>query len=192
MVPWEGREPFQTRQGNRLSCRYQEGRRGSEDVVPGPSVFPSRETGMSGKFWGSHEGCQVPFRTSGRNLGLPLRRCSGQGPHIAKTLEPRCFPQVAPGCSSYDGDFRLPLGLALGSPIFHSRCRGKAGGCARVTAGPKRPHLAGCPGPNTPLKGRQGPQGYIADSPGESGLASRASQGLRSPLNSRRRSLGAH
>ena len=26
-------------QGNRLSCRDQEGRRGSEEAVPGPSVF---------------------------------------------------------------------------------------------------------------------------------------------------------
>ena len=33
--------PFQTTQGNRLSSRDQEGRRGSEEAVPGPSVFPS-------------------------------------------------------------------------------------------------------------------------------------------------------
>ena len=33
--------PFQTTQGTRLSCRDQEGRRGSDEVVPGPSVFPS-------------------------------------------------------------------------------------------------------------------------------------------------------
>ena len=39
--------PFQTTQGNRLSCRDQEGRRGSDEVVPGPSVFPSREPGFS-------------------------------------------------------------------------------------------------------------------------------------------------
>ena len=43
--------PFQTTQGNRLSCRDQEGRRGSEEAVPGPSVFPSREPGVSGNFW---------------------------------------------------------------------------------------------------------------------------------------------
>ena len=36
------------------------------------------------------------------------------------------------------------LGLGLG-------LRGKAGGGARVTAGPKRPHLSVCPGPNFPL-----------------------------------------
>ena len=47
--------PFQTTQGNRHSCRHQEGRRGSDEVVSGPSVFPSRELGVSGKFWGSHE-----------------------------------------------------------------------------------------------------------------------------------------
>ena len=34
--------------------------------------------------------------------------------------------------------------------------RGKAGGFARVTAGPKRPHLGLCPGPNVTLQGRQG------------------------------------
>ena len=74
----------------------------------------------------------------------------------------------------------LPLGL-----------RGKAGGCARVTAGPKRPHLGVCPGPNIPLQGRQGSRGCIPGSPGESGLASRGSKGLRSPLEPRRGSLGA-
>ena len=47
--------PFQTTQGNRLSCRDQEGRRGSDEVVPGPSVFPSRGPGVSGNFW-----CHMP------------------------------------------------------------------------------------------------------------------------------------
>ena len=44
--------PFQTMRGNRLSCRDQEGRRGSEEAVPGHSVFPLREPGVSGNFWG--------------------------------------------------------------------------------------------------------------------------------------------
>ena len=42
-----------------------------------------------------------------------------------------------------------------------------------------------------PLQGRQGSRGCIPGSPGESGLVSRGSQGLRSPLESRRGSLGA-
>ena len=60
-------------------------------------------------------------------MGLPLRRCSGQGSHLAKTLEPRVFSRVAPGFSSDDGDYRLPPLLALGSPVFHSSGEGKLG-----------------------------------------------------------------
>ena len=33
---WKAGNPFQTTQWNRLSCRDQEGRRGSEEAVPGP------------------------------------------------------------------------------------------------------------------------------------------------------------
>ena len=50
--PWKVGKAFQTKQVNRPYCRDQEGRRGSDEVVPGTSVFPSRETGMSGSFWG--------------------------------------------------------------------------------------------------------------------------------------------
>ena len=94
--------PFQTTQGNRHSCRDQEARRGSDEAVPGPSVFPSREPGVLGNFWVSQEGYQGPFRTSGRNRGLPLRRRHGQGPHLAKRWEARCFSRVAAGFSCYD------------------------------------------------------------------------------------------
>ena len=34
---------------------------------------------------------------------------------------------IAAGFSSYDGDLSVPLGLALGSPIFPSGCEGKLG-----------------------------------------------------------------
>ena len=60
-------------------------------------------------------------------MGLPLRRRRGQGPHLAKTLEPRGFSRVALAFSSYVGEFRLPLLLAQGSPIFHSSCEGELG-----------------------------------------------------------------
>ena len=82
---------------------------------------------MSGNFWGSHERCQVLFRPSGRKLGLSLRRQSGQEAHLAKRWEPRGFSRVAAAFSSYDGALSLPLGLALGSPIFPSGCEGKLG-----------------------------------------------------------------
>ena len=61
----------------------------SDEVVPGPSVFHSREPGVSGNFRGRIKGA-----TSGRNMGLPWRRCSGQGPHPVKTLEPHLFSRV--------------------------------------------------------------------------------------------------
>ena len=83
----------------------------------------------------AQEGCLVPFRTSGRNMGLPLRCCSAQGPHLAKTLEPRGFSRVAVGYSSYDRDFRLPLVLAQGGPIFHPGCEGKLGSALELLQG---------------------------------------------------------
>ena len=56
-----------------------------------------------------------------------LLEVGGQGPHLAKAWDPRGFTRVAAGFSSYDGDLRLPLGLALGSPNFPSSCEGKLG-----------------------------------------------------------------
>ena len=43
---------LQTKQGNRPSYLDQEGRRGTDEVMPGTSVFPLSETGMLGDFWG--------------------------------------------------------------------------------------------------------------------------------------------
>ena len=53
--------PFQTKQGNGRSCRDQEGSRGSDEVVPGTSVFLSRETSMSGNFVGRIKGAKYRF-----------------------------------------------------------------------------------------------------------------------------------
>ena len=50
-----------------------------------------------------------------------------EGPHLAMTGESRGFSRVAAGFSSYDGEFRMLLVLAQGSPIFHSSCEGKLG-----------------------------------------------------------------
>ena len=73
--------PFQTTQGNRLSCRDQEGRRGSDEVVLGPSVFPSREPSVSGNFCGRIKGVKYRFALKdgtwdfpgdAGNFGVPL------------------------------------------------------------------------------------------------------------------------
>ena len=52
---------FQTKQRNRPSCGDQEGRSGSDEVVPGPSVFPSREPSVSGNFCGRIKGVKYRF-----------------------------------------------------------------------------------------------------------------------------------
>ena len=119
--------PFQTQQGSRPSCRDQEGRRDSKEVMPENLRVPHEGDQDAGDVCGSHQGCQVPFRPPIPNVGLLLRRCSGKGLHLAMTGEPRAFSRVAAGFSSYVGEFRMPLVLAQGSPIFHSSCEGKLG-----------------------------------------------------------------
>ena len=119
--------PFQTKQENRHYCCNQEGRRDSNDVVWGTWVFPSRERPVCWGTLGVPSWVPSTVLHFSRNVGLPLRRRRGQGPHAAKTMEPRGFSIVAAGFSGYDGDLSLPLGLALGSPIFPSSCEGKLG-----------------------------------------------------------------
>ena len=53
--------PFQTKHGNRPSCCDQEGRRGSDDVVPGTWVFPSSEACRLGNFGGAIMGAKYRF-----------------------------------------------------------------------------------------------------------------------------------
>ena len=75
--------PFQTKQGNRLSCRDQEGRRGSDEVVPGPSVFPSREPSVSGNFCGRIKGVKYRFTLKDGTWDFPGDAVAGKGlkPH---------------------------------------------------------------------------------------------------------------
>ena len=73
-----------------------------------------------------HQGCQVPFRISRGNVGFLLRHCSGKGPHLATTGDPRGFSRVAVGFSSYNRDHREPLVLPQGSPISIRVPRGSA------------------------------------------------------------------
>ena len=79
--PWKVGKAFQTKQVNRPYCRDQEGRRGSDEVVPGPSVFPSREPSVSGNFCGRIKGVKYRVALQGGtwdfpgdtgNFGVPL------------------------------------------------------------------------------------------------------------------------
>ena len=75
----------------------------------------------------SHQGLQVSFRTSRRNVGLLLRRCSEKGLHLVVTGEPLGFSRVAAGFSRHDGEFRMPLVLAQGSLFVHSSFEAELG-----------------------------------------------------------------
>ena len=119
-------KPLQTKQGNRPSCRDQEGRRRSKEMVwelrCSPQVRPV--------CWGTFGvASRVPSTVSHfkNERGTTLRRCSGKVPHIAMMGQPLGFSRVTAGFSSYDGDFRLPLVLSQGSPIFNSSCEGELG-----------------------------------------------------------------
>ena len=70
---------FHTKQGNQLSCRDQEGRWGSDEVVPGPSVFPSREPGVSGNFWGRIKGAKYRFALQDGTWDFPGDAVAGKG-----------------------------------------------------------------------------------------------------------------
>ena len=70
---------FHTKTGNRLSCRDQEGRWGSDEVVPGPSVFHSREPGVSGNFRGRIKGAKYRFPLQDGTWDFPGDAVAGKG-----------------------------------------------------------------------------------------------------------------
>ena len=69
-------------------------------------------------------GTVSPFRVEqGTSLETPWRARASYCQEVGTTW----FSRVAAAFSSYDGDLSLPIGLALGSPIFPSGCEGKLG-----------------------------------------------------------------
>ena len=163
---------------------------GKQRTVPSSRVT----TGISWRPLSGLKGVKPPLVFGGRTRDCSPGNAGKEGPHLPMTGASRRFSRaVAPVwiftlCTTGSSG-----SLSCGAREVRFPCawRGGARPGSRVTAGPKRPHLGVCPGPNIPLQGRQGSRGCIPGSPGESGLVSRGSQGLRSPLESRRGSLGA-
>ena len=157
----------------------------------GTWVFPSSEACMLGNFGSAIMGAKYRFAlqwergTSFETLWRARGSC-------CEDDGTTWFFLSCGGILELRRGFQASSCVRPGKPKLPFELRGKAGGCARVNAGPKRPHLGVCPGPNSPLMGRKGSRGRTPDSPGESGLTSRGSKGLRSPLEPRRGSLGAH
>ena len=73
---------------------------------------------------GRLSGTVSPFRAEeGTSLETPSRARASSCQEVGTTW----FSRVVAAFSSYDGDLSLPLGLALGSPIFPSGSEGKLG-----------------------------------------------------------------
>src|SRR5574342_382437 len=153
--------PFQTKQGSRPSCRDQEGRRGSEEVVPENLGVPLQGDRDAGALCGSHQGCQVPFRPPIPNVDfLELQRDSRVTTGNSGCL--LCWPR----------EVQSSIRVAKESwGLLSSDCRAN------------RPHLGLCPEANVPLQGRKGSRGCIPDAPGETGIHLEWKQ--RTPLCSR-------
>ena len=71
MSPDESIRMAKIKKKKKLSCRDQEGRRGSDEAVTGPSVFPSREPGVSGSFGGRMKAVRDPFALQGGTGDFP-------------------------------------------------------------------------------------------------------------------------
>ena len=119
----KARNPFQTTQGNRLSCHEQEGRRGTEEAVPGPSVFPLREPGLSENFGGRKKAVRDRFALQGRTGDFPLDAVAGKGLILQKGGNHVVFLELQRDSRLTTGDYRLPLLSSLGSPNFYSSAR---------------------------------------------------------------------
>ena len=141
------------------------------------------------------KGVKPPVKFGERTWDCSPGHAGKDGPHLAMTEGSCWFSRAAsPVWGFTRGTTGSSGSLSCGAREVRSPCgwRGGAHYCSRDTAGPNRPHLGLCPGPNVPLLGRKRSQHCILDSPGESGLVSRGSQGHRSPFESRRAPLGAH
>ena len=118
-------------------------------------MFHSREPGVLGNFRGRIKGAKYRFPLQDGTWDFLGDAVAGKGLILRQRgiqvvfLELRRDSQVTTGKSVFllcwPTKSNLPFNLL-----------GRAGGCSRVTAGPKRPHLGVCLGPNVPLKGRQG------------------------------------
>ena len=102
----------------------EKGLRGSRAGTLGvPLGVPRRVGGLLGVA-GTLSGIVSPFRAEqGTSLETPSRARVSSCQEVGTTWSSR----VEAGFSSYDVDLSLPLGLALGSPVFPSGCEGKLG-----------------------------------------------------------------
>ena len=88
-VRQDGRDPFPDKAGESTLMSRSGGVKGLRLSCAEKLGVPLEGERFVREHFGLHQGCQVPFRISSRNVGFLLRRCTGKGPHLAVMGEPR-------------------------------------------------------------------------------------------------------
>ena len=146
-----------------------------------PRCSPRGNPACWGTLGGRMKGVKYRFALQDGTWDFPGDAIAGKGLILRRRLTTWFFSSCG-GILELRRGFQASSWVGPGKHNLSFKLQGKAGRCTRVTAGPQIPHLGVCPGPNIPLKGRQGSRGCTPDSPRESGLTSRGSKGLRSPV----------
>ena len=118
-----------------------------------PRCSPRGNLACRGNLGGRTKGVRCRFALQGGTWDFHGDAVAGKGLILRRRWNHAVFLELR-------RDSRVTTGIqdsscvGPGKPKLPFELPGKAGGCARVTAGPKRPHLGLCPGPNVPLQGR--------------------------------------
>ena len=130
----------------------------------GTSVFLSSETGVSGNIWCRIKGAKYRFALQDGTWFFSWEAIAARASSWDDVGNTWFFSSCG-GILELRRGFLASSCVGPGKPNLPFELRGRAGGCARVTAGQKKPHPGLCLGPNVPLKGWLGSWGCILDSP---------------------------
>ena len=123
-------------------------------MVPGRSVFPSREPGVSGNFWGRLKGVRYRFALQDGTWDFPGDAVAGKGLILRRLwnhvvfLELRRVSRVKTGISVF------LLGWPWEAPSYIRVVRESWGLCSSECRAKETSSRHVCIGPNSPLKGR--------------------------------------
>ena len=118
--------PFQTSQGNRISVAIRRGEGAQMKMCRDPRCCPRGNPACRGTFGGHRKAVRDCFALQG-GTGTCLETPSRARASACQEVGTTWFFSSCGGILELQGDLSLPLGLALGSPIFPSGCEGKLG-----------------------------------------------------------------
>ena len=84
----EGREPLADREGESTLLSQSGEEKGSDEVVPGTSMFPLSESGISRNFWGPIKGAKYRFALQDGTWDFSWDAVGGKGLILRETKNP--------------------------------------------------------------------------------------------------------